>query len=87
MALILALIPLVLIVVCFVKESKVTGLYKAFGVYGRLYGYLTTTFLMGACACWRAGSRPGSSTRGKSRGPGAWRFSCWRRQCASPSAS
>lgn len=47
MALVLALIPLVLIIICFTKESAVTGLYKTFGVYGRFYAYLTTCFLAG----------------------------------------
>lgn len=40
------LIPVVLIIICAFKESKVTSVYKTFKVYGRVYAYLTTTFLL-----------------------------------------
>ena len=43
---ILALIPLVLIVICFKRETKVTSVYKYFGVYGRFSAYITATFLL-----------------------------------------
>lgn len=46
----LACIPLILIIICFTKESKVTGLYKAFGVYGRFSAYITAAFLVGGLA-------------------------------------
>ena len=36
---ILAIAFLVLCVICATKEAKVTGLYKTFGVYGRLSAY------------------------------------------------
>lgn len=36
---VLAIAILVIGVICAVKESKVTGLYKTFGVYGRLTAY------------------------------------------------
>ncbi|MGN1020297.1 MAG: hypothetical protein ACI4O7_07965 [Aristaeellaceae bacterium] len=70
MALVLALIPLVLIIVCFVKESSVTGLYKTFGVYGRLYGYLTTTFLLGSVCLLGGGIASMFVDTGESAGVG-----------------
>lgn len=36
-----AVILLVVMVLCAVKESKVTGLYRAFGVYGRIAAYFS----------------------------------------------
>lgn len=50
MSLILALIPLALIIICFTKESKVTGLYKTFGVYGRFSAYITLCFMLAPVA-------------------------------------
>ena len=37
---IFAVIFLLLCVICALKESKITGLYKTFGVYGRFTAYL-----------------------------------------------
>lgn len=50
MSLILALIPLALVIFCFAKESKVTGLYKTFGVYGRFSAYISICFLIAPVA-------------------------------------
>lgn len=50
MGIIISIIPIVLFIICFAKESKVTGLYKTFGVYGRLAEYLTTCCMMGPVA-------------------------------------
>lgn len=43
---ILAIVFLVVCAVCAFKESKITGLYKANGVYGRLKAYLALDFVM-----------------------------------------
>lgn len=50
MGLIVSLIPLILVVICFFKESKTTGLYKTFGVYGRLTAYLFLVCMAGPIA-------------------------------------
>ncbi|MGM9637360.1 MAG: hypothetical protein ACI3YK_05170 [Eubacteriales bacterium] len=41
---------LIVSIFCAVKESKVTGLYKAFGVYGRVYAYFALSFIVGIVA-------------------------------------
>lgn len=46
LVLIFSVAILVLMVVCASKESKVTGLYKTFGVYGRFKAYLALDFVM-----------------------------------------
>lgn len=43
---IIAMILLILGIVCAFKESKITGLYKSFGVYGRLKAYLALDFTL-----------------------------------------
>ena len=45
---ILYLIPLILVFICASKETKVTSLYKAFGVYGRISAYITASLLLGS---------------------------------------
>ena len=47
---ILAIAFLVLCIVCAVKESKITGLYKTFGVYGRISAYFALFGPMGIIA-------------------------------------
>ncbi len=50
MVFLIALLPLAVLafmVYCAFKESKVTGVYKAFGVYGRIYAYITMTGMIG----------------------------------------
>lgn len=37
---------LILCVICYSKESKVTGLYKTFNVYGRFSAYITVAFML-----------------------------------------
>lgn len=41
MTIVICIAYLALMAVCAMKESQVTGLYKAFGVYGRLTAYLS----------------------------------------------
>ena len=45
---IIFLIPVILGIICAKKESKVTALYSSFGVYGRIYAYITVSLLLGA---------------------------------------
>ena len=47
---VLAIAFVVVSIVCAVKESKVTGLYKTFGVYGRFKAYIALDFVGGGLA-------------------------------------
>ncbi len=48
---IVLIVFLVLVIICAFKESKTTGLYKSYGVYGRLKAYLALDFaLLGIAA-------------------------------------
>lgn len=51
MGLIFAVAIIVLMVMCYKKEGKVTGIYKSANVYGRFYAYITVTCMYGAIAC------------------------------------
>ena len=42
------LIPVIFGFICAKKESKVTSLYSSFGVYGRIYAYITISLMVGA---------------------------------------
>lgn len=47
---VLVVVFLILCVICAFKESKVTGTYKAFGVYGRVKAYLALDFIFAGLA-------------------------------------
>ena len=42
------LLPLIFGLICAKKESKVTSLYSSYGVYGRIYAYITISLMLGA---------------------------------------
>lgn len=51
----IVLIPVVLVFICAFKESKVTAVYKAFGVYGRFSAFITMSFILAAVASLTGG--------------------------------
>ena len=49
----IAIFPIIFLIfalICFFRESKVTALYKTFGVYGRFSAYITFSLMFGAVA-------------------------------------
>lgn len=54
----------VVLIICAVKESRVTGKYKAFGVYGRIRAYLAMDFFAAGIAMIVMAFIPGMAEMG-----------------------
>ncbi len=69
--LILSLVFLVACIVCAAKESRLTGTYKAAGVYGRIKAYLALDFTFAGAAMFIMGFASLFSAEGRAQGIGS----------------